>query len=156
MKYKFPLLILPLTLLLGACDVFVYDEDENSAVGVYYSDNEGSFETDRHLLTGSIEVLDGNDNRFLDNAVVRIDVIGDGRVQDSFVVQTDSQGLVRYEVSTGSFNRPYDTLAFEINRPGYIPLRDSIPISQFDVVRDSGGGQLILYQAGAEIFLVRR
>lgn len=141
--------VFPVLLFLTGCEISVSDDGHTSSVYIRLDD---SGEGDLHTLYGSLEITD-QDGFPLSDSRVQVEVIGDGRVQDSFSVVTGPEGLVRFEISVVDFFRPYDDLVFSIRSPGTAGLDDRIPIDQTAQIPDEFGNSVFLYEADAVLIL---
>jgi len=146
---KLLLLTAPAFLLLSGCELYVSDDGVTSSVYIRVAEGGSG---DLHTLYGSIEVVDESGFTLPDSRV-RVEVFGDGRVQDSFTAVTGPEGLVRFEISVIDFFRPYDELYFSIRSPGTSGLQDRIPVDLTSELPDGDGRSIFLYEADAVVVL---
>jgi len=137
-------------LLLAGCDVEYRDDGEDSSVYIRVSDADGS---DIHSIYGGIEVVDSTTGFPVPDSRVYVEIQGNGGVVDAFTVVTGPEGITRFEIGEESYFRPYDSMYFEVRRPGYAPLSDTIPVEEISVISDGIGYNTLIYEADAVVEL---
>gem|GEM_PF-6036723 len=150
MTFPNPLiLLLPAVCFLSGCELYVSDDGEVSSVYIRVAEGGTG---DLHTLYGSIEIVD-EAGFGISGSRVQVEVVGDGRVQDSFAVVTGPEGLVRFEISVIDVFRPYEDMFFRVRNPDFPGLEDRIPIDLTSQIPDGAGGSIFLYEADAVVVL---